>query len=505
MIILYLFFQDLLAIIPVILSIDTIGLIRFYYAISRGYIVQGLSFITPGRIYAFKKYTLRFISLPRLWSPLASYYLPFTEIKYNVTHLRGISLKLKSTKILIRKDYNNCFSSLSKRGFTKKSGKIIRRWKISSLDNIIFDEKTNTAVLLLPDLCDIFNKLESTDYSVDNFKDDLVKSDFFNDFLKIFSNLDYNQGYSLCFNFYGEYSGILPKSVFNLDLNKNIVNEMHSNYGYLPLSNKYFFHDPLEMTPERIRLMDYTWFINDRKEYFAKWLYKGLDVINFNNYKDKILLFIVKDINTVRYERKLINPVMEIYMFNLKPKSKSSAAYNDYWCKQTDLRFAHFPMPTNPLYFDDSIGMVIKDRNYTGKFKFSPDAKGIVTIFLKPDALCYYCAMTKVYGLNLLNTKYKSLFFPYLDTNVRYEVYIWVRKGIDNCMINNGKIYTDSSLIDFKQHYFSQFIFNIHKLMILFREYELNKYRHRINTYFYLKLVFIPCITHIDDNNEKIN
>lgn len=125
----------------------------------------------------------------------------------------------------------------------------------------------------------------------------------------------------------------------------------------------------------------------------------------------------------MRYERKLINPVMEIYMFNLKPKSKSSAAYNRYWCKESDLRFAHFPMPTNPLY-SDSIGMVIKDRNYTGKFKFTPDAKGIVTIFLKPDALSYSCAMTKVYGLNLLNTIYKRFFFPYLDTNVRYEVYI---------------------------------------------------------------------------------
>jgi hypothetical protein len=125
--ILYIFYPDLLAIIPVLLSTDTIGLIRFYYAISGGYIVQGLSFITPGRIYAFKKYTLRFISLPRLRSPLPSYYLPFTEIKYNVTHLRGISIKFKSTKRLIRKDYNNCFSSLSKRAFTKKSGKIIRR------------------------------------------------------------------------------------------------------------------------------------------------------------------------------------------------------------------------------------------------------------------------------------------------------------------------------------------------------------------------------------------
>ena len=126
--ILYLFYHDLLAIIPVLLSTDTIGLIRFYYAISGGYIVQGLSFITTGRILVFKKDTLRFISLPRLRSPLPSYYLPFTEIKYNVTHLRGISIKFKSTKILIRKDYNNCFSSLSKRGaFTKKSGKIIRR------------------------------------------------------------------------------------------------------------------------------------------------------------------------------------------------------------------------------------------------------------------------------------------------------------------------------------------------------------------------------------------
>ena len=73
----------------------------------------------------------------------------------------------------------------------------------------------------------------------------------------------------------------------------------------------------------------------DRKEYFEKWLYKGLKVINFNKYKDKILLFIVKNINPVIYERKLINPVMEIYMFNLKPKSKSSAAYNRSWCKQT--------------------------------------------------------------------------------------------------------------------------------------------------------------------------
>lgn len=69
-------------------------------------------------------------------------------------------------------------------------------------------------------------------------------------------------------------------------------------------------------------------------------------------------------------------------------------------------------------------------------------------------------------------------------------------------MIHNGMIYTDSSLKDFK-HYFSQFILNIHKLMILFRESELKKFRGRINTYFYLKIVFIPCITHIEDNNEK--
>jgi hypothetical protein len=136
------------------------------------------------------------------------------------------------------------------------------------------------------------------------------------------------------------------------------------------------------------------------------------------------LLFIVKDINYERYEVKLINPVMEIYMFNFKPKSKSSAAYNHNWYKQTDLRFPHFPMPTNPLYLDESIGMVIKDRNYTGKFKFSADAKGIVTIFLKPNALCHHCEMTKVYGLNYLNTKYKRFFIPYLDTNVRYELYI---------------------------------------------------------------------------------
>lgn len=176
MIIWDIFYQDLLAIIAVLLSTDTIGLIRFYYVIYRGYIVQGLSFITRG-IYAFKKYTLRFISQPRLRSRLPSYYLPF-EIKYNVTHLRGISLKFKSTNRLIRKDYNNGFSSLSNRGFTKKSGKIIRRWKISSLDNIIFDEKTNTAVLLLPDLCDILNKLESSDYSLNNFNDDVVLSDF---------------------------------------------------------------------------------------------------------------------------------------------------------------------------------------------------------------------------------------------------------------------------------------------------------------------------------------
>lgn len=44
-------------------------------------------------------------------------------------------------------------------------------------------------------------------------------------------------------------------------------------------------------------------------------------------------------------------------------------------------------MPINPLYFDQNIGMVIKDRNYTGKFKYSAKAKGIVTIFLKPVAL----------------------------------------------------------------------------------------------------------------------
>jgi hypothetical protein len=69
-------------------------------------------------------------------------------------------------------------------------------------------------------------------------------------------------------------------------------------------------------------------------------------------------------------------------------------------------------------------------------------------------------------------------------------------------MINKVLISRDSGLKKLKD-YFSQFIFNIHKLMILFRESDLKKYRDRINPYFYLKLVFKPSITHIDDNNEK--
>ena len=69
-------------------------------------------------------------------------------------------------------------------------------------------------------------------------------------------------------------------------------------------------------------------------------------------------------------------------------------------------------------------------------------------------------------------------------------------------MINKGEIYTDSSLKNFKQK-FSLFIYSIYKLINLFKQYDLKKYRDRINTYFYIKLVFIPCITHIDDNNEK--
>ena len=68
-------------------------------------------------------------------------------------------------------------------------------------------------------------------------------------------------------------------------------------------------------------------------------------------------------------------------------------------------------------------------------------------------------------------------------------------------MINKEEIYTDSSLKIF--NYFSLFIYYIYKLMNLFKKYDLKKYRDRIDTYFYLKLVFIPCITHIDDNNEK--
>ena len=39
--------------------------------------------------------------------------------------------------------------------------------------------------------------------------------------------------------------------------------------------------------------------------------------------------------------------------------------------------------------------------------------------------------------------------------------------------------------------------------MILFQESDLKKYRDRIYPYLYLKLVFKPSITHIDDNNEK--
>lgn len=150
-------------------------------------------------------------------------------------------------------------------------------------------------------------------------------------------------------------------------------------------------------------------------------LCKGLCALNFNKYKDKILLFIVKNINISLYEHKLIYPVMGIYMLNFKPISKSSAAYNYYWYKETDFKEPHCPLPTNPLYKDRQ-GMVIKDRNYTGKFKFTADAKGIVTIFLNPVVLCYLCDMTKAYGLKYLYTKYIRLFIPYLDKNVKYEL-----------------------------------------------------------------------------------
>lgn len=80
----------------------------------------------------------------------------------------------------------------------------------------------------------IFKSGNNVKYN-DVLKIAVQKSNFYKNFVKLGDNLDKGVVYEFIINVYGEYSGALTESRFNLDLYKkqNVVSEMLSHFGYL--------------------------------------------------------------------------------------------------------------------------------------------------------------------------------------------------------------------------------------------------------------------------------
>lgn len=110
---------------------------------------------------------------------------------------------------------------------------------------MVIDPKTGTAIVSLPPLHGILNLYDHSE-NKDNSEllESIRNSSFYKESLKIVTN--FNGKFYLNFLIYGEYSGVLPKRVFNVDTNnKNILNEKRVNHGYALHCR--FHYDPMDM------------------------------------------------------------------------------------------------------------------------------------------------------------------------------------------------------------------------------------------------------------------
>jgi hypothetical protein len=91
-------------------------------------------------------------------------------------------------------------------------------------------------------------------------------------------------------------------------------------------------------------------------------------------------------------------------------------------------------LPANPTISYKSIqALVIKDRNPIGKFKQTPSAKGIVTIFITPEGLHHNDSiLAHYYDEYRRNFEMKHAFSSHLDNNCNYSILVSIRKAKHN-------------------------------------------------------------------------
>jgi len=360
---------------------------------------------------------------------------------------------------------------------------IIRRWDISSIDNLVFHEDYDTAIVVLPPLYDIM-KINISDkdnlWKNDELKNAIVISDFYNDLVKIVGDLRIGN-YNFYLHIYSEYSGLLMESVFNFDQdNKKILSEMRAYHGYIKYSgfslDKHFTSSSQRDHGVLGFIFNLIYGIYKNIELNQNSLYK----INNYNYNQETLIFIQKNYPFLQEKRKLINSSMNIYMDYKKPTpSKSSLITNN----------SPVLLPNNPNAKYTSIqAIVIKDRNPIGKFKPTPGAKGIVTVFITVEGI-FQNILQHWYGEYTRNTEIRSAFISHLDINVLYSVSLMVRKGKHNVSLvyPTGRFNRDIFVKNF-----DEFLSWLKSEIVNLQSVDVKRYRDRLISTDYVKIIFKP-------------
>jgi hypothetical protein len=137
-------------------------------------------------------------------------------------------------------------------------------------------------------------------------------------------------------------------------------------------------------------------------------------------------------------------PVHSKFKHSTRLFSTSLSCINDKISYEvTGIRYIH--IPTNPTNRYKSIqAMVIKDRNPIGKFKLTPSAKGIVTIFITPEGLHHNDSiLAHYYDEYRRNFEMKHAFSSHLDNNCNYSILVSIRKAKQNI---NLRFMTDDTI-----------------------------------------------------------